>query len=1265
MFTKTFRSLQRLSEKFSILLLVGGGLCGIAAAQMPATVVSSSLAAFPHTGTYGQIWQGAVSSRGDFVVLDFQNGGLYDFPANGGAVVTIAAPNALFGGYANSGMAIDPRNNNIYVDDNFNNGLLLFPYDPATGLWDLGSSQVATSLGGNLGGSCGNYFQSAGLSINANGLMAIGTENGCGVEIFTVPIDASGNFGNATPVDTNMPARARTLAIDNAGNIYFTEDNGGLKGANYFPAGTTTNADAGAVRVDPNLSNVVGVSVDSLNNIYVADSSAGVFLVPLQGGVPVPANAVQITPATAQANASMDLTHGTLDVPVTSYAGFNDAVKVFVNRLELGAVAVGSSSTTPGSVTYTFSSPTTPANFVIDEGGASPDFAIATGGTCSVGTGYAAQATCTVNINLAPHVAGDVSARLLMLDAQNNLLGITLLHGTGQAPSVQVLAGGTATIATGLVTPSQVATDPLGDTYVADSGAGKVTEYPSASPSSPLTIGTGLKAPTGVAVDGAGDVFIADSGSVFEVPITAIGLNVTAQAVLKSGLGANLTLAVDDVGDVFVSDPSNQRVVMLSNLSTSGVSGGLVETDFTGFTQISAITADGAGDLFVANGQNLVEIPYLGAQTTLLSSLTNASSLALDPSGSIYVTESGGTLRIPNQNGTLNISAATMVDATITNPNSVAVDPAANVHLTDTSGDVVLVSASAAFNFGTLTTTTSNASQSFTVLNNGNTALNISGFLGDADYSETSTTCTGPLPVSASCSVTVTFSPGPGDQGTLATSLLVTGNESNTPVGINLTGVGAPLASSVTAVKVSGPTVNGAPAVVTVSPSSGSTPTPTGSVTLTVTGTTASGTALTPLLLRGTLTSGSVTLTPTNVPAGTYTFAVSYQGDRNFSGSTASTSVTIAAGAVTLMQPTLAQVQQVDTAFPYVLSGSTGSREPTDGSVASLEYTYPVTVVATDGQPLIGVLNPDGKTYNYGSVLYEVNGAVLSTCAPVAVASNGSAPFNTSCLPINTTNTTVPDVMTSYTITPVYTPAGALAADTTNPNYTTFTGTPITFIAISNPLVMITSNPTALSLASGSTATAQLTLTSVLGYGVAGASNLNVNYTLPLELACDGLPAYATCSFSYPTPGANDPTSVNVTPTTPGMVTVTINTNVPTGAVSSQKHATGGVALSTILGLGLLGFSFGRRKLMRTRLITALCLLLSAGIIGGSTGCGTKQLGGSTSTTTPAGTYTVSITAKQVSSIVIPPSTPSGSPTTDYGQENQMSLPFTMSVTVQ
>jgi hypothetical protein len=123
---------------------------------------------------------------------------------------------------------------------------------------------------------------------------------------------------------------------------------------------------------------------------------------------------------------------------------------------------------------------------------------------------------------------------------------------------------------------------------------------------------------------------------------------------------------------------------------------------------------------------------------------------------------------------------------------------------------------------------------------------------------------------------------------------------------------------------------------------------------------------------------------------------------------------------------------------------------------------------------------------------------------------------------------------------------------------------------------------------------------------------------------------------------------------------MTINTNVPSG-VASMNHGQSKIVFAAMFGFGLLGFAFRRKKKsVRGILPTLVCLLLCTGIMASISGCSTTQLGTTTGNSTPAGTYTVTITAKQVGSQVI-----TQYPYVTYGNSNQVSLPFTMSVTIQ
>ena len=1318
MFTKSFTSLRRFSGHALILLL----FCTLAGrrveAQTPPPVtasVTTSLTTPTDISGNEAVLETNLDKNGNWIVSDWIDGGLYEFPAGGGAPITLAPKGTTAGvnSFQNNNVVFD-ANNNMFMNGNYNNCLLLFPYDPVAKTW-TGLSTLTT--GNPASGFCGtapysfaqyglitpvapmanNYFQPWGTALLPGNILVVGDQGG--KFIFTLPIipggvpscssgncsptatPGSNNASAATPILLSMTKRPNTVAADKFGNIYFTEDSGGLAGAYMIPAGDTlipSDTDSHIVRVDPNLANVTGVATDANGNVYVGDSNAGVYMIPNPSGTPNTAGAILLTTVPAAAGVSVDSTRGLVYIPSTG----NTFAMVSFNSAPLGTTVVGT-PTAATTVTFSFNTGETPGSIVIQESGAAtPDFTIASGGTCKAGTAVAAGSSCSVNLTLSPHAAGSVSAKLLMLDGSGNLLASMPLSGVGSGPAIQLLPGAQGTIGGGLKTPSQVAVDAARNTYIADSGFSAVQMYAKGS-NTAINVGTGLTSPTGVAVDGAGDVFIADggSGTVVAVPNGPTGLLAGAQVTLKSGLGTNLKLAADSDNDLYISDPSNGRVVELSNVGVTASIFPQTENDITGFTAPSAIAVDSNGNLYVADGSNLIEVTPTGTRTTVLTSLGMALGLAVDPSGSVYVAQSGGTLRIPNESGTLNPADQTMVAPSVTAPTSVALDPDQNIYIADSTAEAVQIIGSDAFvNFGTLSSTTATASANFTILNDGNAALNISGFTGTADYSGASSNCSSPVAVGGTCAVTVTFSPGPGNQGTLTGQVVVQSNSANQPNSIGTTGVGAPLAASVTKFTVNNPTVNSAATVITVTPATGTTPVPTGQVTLAVT-----GNGVTPVTLNGTLSNGTVTLTPTNLAAGTYQFTVTYQGDRAYAGSNSTSSVAVGAGTVTISQPTIAQVQKNNPAYPLVLGNSAGAAEPYDGSAQqfmSISY-YTVTVLPANGQPLIGqpVYDSSGKLTgtNYGTITFQ--GASTATCASIPVQSNGTAQFDPSCLTIDTSNSSIPNIMSSYTVTPVYSPTGTYNnISYTNPNYTSFTGTSLNYSALRNPLVAITSNPATLTVAKGSSVTATMTLASVLGYGIAGQNALLNNYSLPVQLSCDGLPAYATCTFVYSNPDPSDANSVHVGPAPgtvltvggvtgpctvaqgcsgPVSVAMTITTNVPTGIAKLERRPTGTVFLA-MLGLGMLGLAFGRKRSLRGRIGTLAVLALCCGILAGASGCSTTQLGGNSPQVTPSGTYTVQVTAKQVGSQTI-----TQYPGITYGNGNQMSLPFTMQVTIQ
>src|SRR4029077_4044486 len=95
---------------------------------------------------------------------------------------------------------------------------------------------------------------------------------------------------------------------------------------------------------------------------------------------------------------------------------------------------------------------------------------------------------------------------------------VSLVAVLGAAVLVAPLSAAAATYApqttlafSGLRNPIDVAVDPVGDVFVADTQNARVVELPKGGSQTTLAF-TGLSYPQWVALDAAGDVFVADTG---------------------------------------------------------------------------------------------------------------------------------------------------------------------------------------------------------------------------------------------------------------------------------------------------------------------------------------------------------------------------------------------------------------------------------------------------------------------------------------------------------------------------------------------------------------------------------------------------------------------------------------------------------------------------------------------------------------------------------------------------------------------------------
>ncbi len=1025
-------------------------------------------------------------------------------------------------------------------------------------------------------------------------------------------------------------------------------------------------------RIDPgNTEKFNGITLDAAGNIYLSDASDGyggtrngLLMVPNESGSPIGVTATSfnfehveyISPVGVNAEPTID-PRGFFWLPTGAASNWSPAgsgpipgtgnfVLYQLGTANLGSTPVGTPSSA-ATVFFSFSGSVTPASISFSQPGAGTDFIAAatnpyppTSGTtpavpCTAGTTYIVYSSCQYWAQLTPqgtNSVGSISGQMSMLDATNKVInGSTAdLNGIGEGPAAALLIPSAQTpLATGLVSPQQVSGDSLGNSYVADSGQGKVLMFAAGATTATAgtSIGTDLTAPTGVTVDGFGDVYIGDSGKVIEVPAVNGVLNPAGQTVLASGLGTHLNLAADGAGNVYVADADNARVVRIYNPQMSMVIEG-IETVGTGFAKPSAVAVDNAGNVYVADGTNLVEINFWGGLANITANLAApVTGLAVDPSGSVYVAQTGGIIRIPLESAGLNPSDAAQIDNTgVTAPNSVGIDSLGNLYVSTASYSVstigatgagtnpvatpnVLLLSGALVNFGLVSQQTQSNPIDVNVYNIGNLPLALTApptFAGAnaADYSiqadgqnpcDTSGATTIASATACQLGVTVTAVGLGVSQGTMAvpTTALNAPTASAsleayssdllcrtlTTITLNpATGLTYPGSTTVTSTTVPDPAYpcaaggvpeNGKIALTLAPQAKGSQPS-TQTQTLQA--------------------SGIQTFSLTALNGGTYALYVGYKGDPVYGGSSSARNFTFtvapAVPNVSLSEP--AGITPVNGVY-YVLQGST--------------TTIKASVTSTLGTPT-------------GSVKFLNNGSTPAdpTQNPVTLDGSGNATFDTSNLVAGTYNLT--------------------AAFSGDLNFSAVTSSVVTIDVIPQS-ALITANPATVTTVAGTPVTSTLTITALEGYSP----------KLGAQLFCDNttLPQYAECTFDVPTIDLFDHPGV------PQLSHVTISSNLPVNVASVRRGASP-VAFAGLVGMGLLGLAFRRKvKLFRSSLTVACILLLLFGSTGGLMGCTNS---GYTTTppaphvTTPAGTYNVRIY------------------TVDLISNQVSSLPFTLGVTI-
>jgi D-alanyl-D-alanine dipeptidase len=294
----------------------------------------------------------------------------------------------------------------------------------------------------------------------------------------------------------------------------------------------------------------------------------------------------------------------------------------------------------------------------------------------------------TASFNLPTAIATDASGNLYVADESGNRIRkitpaavVTTLAGSGTRGA----ADGTGTAAS-FYAPGGVATDALGNIYVADQGnnkirkitpAGVVTTFAgSGAPGDMDATGTAASFydPRGLATDVSGNLYVGDRFNHKIKKITPSGVVTTLAgsgiAGSADGTGAAASfnsptgIATDISGNIYVADQDNhciRKITPNGTVTTLAGSGMAGSADGTGtaasFNFPRGIAADITGNVYVADEYNnkIRKITPAGVVTTLAGSGASAATdgnsaaaafwgprgVATDVWGNLYVADAG------------------------------------------------------------------------------------------------------------------------------------------------------------------------------------------------------------------------------------------------------------------------------------------------------------------------------------------------------------------------------------------------------------------------------------------------------------------------------------------------------------------------------------------------------------------------------------------------------------------------------------------------
>ena len=526
----------------------------------------------------------------------------------------------------------------------------------------------------------------------------------------------------ATAASVSIPMN-NGIAVDSTGNVYFpspilnavfkTDTNGVV--TQIAGTGVAGFSGDGGTALSAMLNSPSGIALDSLGNLYIADSSN-------------------------QRIRKLATTGVITTVAGNGTGGFSgDGVAATSTRLN-----------SPGGVWVD-----TSGNIYIADSSNHRIRKVASTGiiTTVAGTGTAGFAgdsgfATSAQINSPQGVASDSAGNLYIADYNNQRVRkvdtsgiITTVAGTGTAGNS---GDNGPPLSAQLNYPAGVLPDASGNLYIACSNGATVRKVATGvittvagngnwgffGDGGPAT-SANLSSPRGVALDTSGNLYIADTGN-FRVRKVSAGTITTLVGGATGDGGPGVlgsfdwpqAVVGDGVGNTYIADSNNNGIRKVAaggtistavGTGTSGFAGDAGAATSARLSLPQGVAMDGSGNLYVADSRNarIRKIATNGTITTVAGNGTSGYSgdagqatsaqlnypygVALDTSGNLYIADANNhSVRKVALNGIITTIAGNgtsgstgdggqATSALLNNPLSLAVDPAGNVYIADGS----------------------------------------------------------------------------------------------------------------------------------------------------------------------------------------------------------------------------------------------------------------------------------------------------------------------------------------------------------------------------------------------------------------------------------------------------------------------------------------------------------------------------------------------------------------------------------------------------